>query len=306
MGSKEIGTLAMVLGILILLANLLSPNTAWDDLSAAVQNTPSFSNPFDERISQNPALIDEGTNDPDVVTNPAGVPNCSGVTAFYGCLTTRDGASSYVTDNAVDFQFNLREDSIPTNANLPVLEVIVLIQCRAVSGDSFQIILTDNNVVIQFNSLTVRCTSAEFTEVTIQNSFVPTRPLVSMFSNGYVFFVGVSSSVIDVSYISVSYIIGTEPECASADTLAYVGCLLSNFLNGVFRFFRLIVNAAVFLAQGFVYLGAILVALSGVFTVLFNLGAPSPFQEIIDIAVVGVSLVLVYDFVKTARGGGGV
>lgn len=311
MAARGIASLVVVLGVIVLLASLVSQSgtAAWNNLSSAAEATPSFANPFDERISQNPPLVADGTNPPVGASNADGVPNCDATdhVPYFGCLTTQDGEGSYVWDTTVDGQFSVREDSMPTTSSLPVLGLTILVECRATTGGQFQIALTNSTGVagIHYQSDTVRCTSSSFTEVSLTTSFVSVRPTVADFSGGLVIFVGVPPFGIEVSYIRVSYIIGMEPECTSGDTLAYVGCLFSNFIGGVIRFFRLIVNAFVFIAQGFVYFGSIVIAFAGLFAVLFTLGAPSPFQEIIDVAVIAMLLFLVIAVIQIVRGSEG-
>ena len=312
MGSA--GTIAMIVGVLaitfVLIAGLYpGAGAAWDTFSETVQAFPQFRNPFDETISSNPPLVADGDNSPEAAWNNGTVENCdeSDSVPYWGCVVSADGEDSYLSTPDGDNQFNVRYDNIPTTGSLPVLHAIVSIECRATVNGTFTISILDSTLGVRYSSPTVRCVGpwAEFIEMTVSATFVSIRPTVTQMTNGYIAFVG-DTGEFDVSYLSVSYVIGAENECSSADSLAYVGCLISSFFGTVVRGIRFVINGLIFTGQIVAWLFSVVAAFLGVVSFLFTLpDAPPIVQAVITGIVIALLVVVVLVIVGMARGSEG-
>src|SRR3989304_1461240 len=312
MGSA--GTIAKIVGVLaivfVLIAGLYpGAGAAWDTFSVTGQAFPEFQNPFYETISANPPLIADGDNAPDAAWNNGTVENCDDADAvpYWGCVVSADGEDSYLSTLAGDNQFNVRYDNIPTTGSLPVLHAIVSIECRATVNGTFSISLLDSALGVQYSSPVVRCVGpwAEFIEMAVSATFGSLRPTVTDMTNGYIVFAG-DTGEFDVSYLSVAFVIGAENECSSADSLAYVGCLISSFFGTVVRGIRFVINGLIFTGQIVAWLFGIVAAFLGVVAFLFALpDAPPIVQAVITGIVIALLVVVVLVIVGMARGSEG-
>lgn len=261
---------------------------------------PTFSNPFDERVTFTPSIIADGPNDVTNVSNIDDVEFCEeDESVFWGCVAIHDAEGSYVFDTS-DFQFSVRYDSIPTSSGLPVLGLAVTVQCRTFA--EFQVAVTNSTFGLQYQSDSVTCTSDnEFRDITVSASFVPTRPLVSDFTNGGIIFIGESESI-DVSFLSITFFIGFEPECVSGDTLAYVGCLLSNFFGAFVRVIRFILSGFVYVAEWFVAIGQTIGNYIAVIVWLYAIpGMPAPIQAFVDAFLTVLFAVIAIEVYKLVK-----
>jgi len=304
----------VVLGFIVLLANLVVPNTAWTDFVAAAQATPTFDNPFDERYEADLNIIADGSLAPKSSTDTAAVADCDTSadpgpgTDWWGCVNTPDGADSFASTDNSEPQFKVGLGAAGGfSGSLPVLAIRTMTQCSAATTVTVDYLFyksDDTTLIAEIPTDPFHCDSYE--NVTVYSYFVSPHATVSDYNNGVVRFnpSGGGSNVASFSYLRVTLIIGADVECSSADTLAYVGCIIGGFFNFIIRGVRTIVSALIFVAQGFIYLGSMVIAFFGLFAVVFTLGAPSPYQELIDVAVIAILVYMVVAFLKILRGAG--
>jgi len=309
--SESVGVvkIVIVLGLVFILVGALYPGeSGWNQFNASIQAFPTFQNPFDERISHTPLVIADGNNDPGVgqVVNNANVTNCddSDEDPYWGCVTTLDAAGSYIILNSSDNQFTVDSDLIPVSTTLPVFTVIVNVQCRGETDGTSQFQASINGSSNWFSE-TVTCTGINaWGNTTIINPFDTAYPLVSDFTGGLFRIVQVGGDL-DVSFMSFTFIIGNTGECASGDTLAYIGCQLGSFFSGVIRFFRAILNGIIFLGALIGYVLSIIVAFFGMVGFMFAIpGTPAFVQALITAFIVGGLLLVIIAVLRVARGSG--
>lgn len=351
MGSSggPVAGLILILGIIILLANLLVTNTAWDDLSAAVQNTPSFNNPFDATESTggvNDSFVPIG--DLDITEGGAFTdPQFSGCeeSAFHLCINTNDGNRSFVRFNFTTaaremfLYFNLTPPGVYNIEETTVAGYTIEISCRT---------LVNSTRAPFFSFVGVRATDPPlkslstgggfrscpygegFTLVTISDFSGGYGGDFEEFVNGFHSFLGASNfaffdpeddgiqpehgatpeaGTLDVSFVRISIVLTTglcrAPDGAWFPWAEEVACAIGNFGNTIWNGIVFVFNGLVYVGSFIVYLGGILLGVIGLFAVLFDLGAPSPFQEIVDIAVITMMSFIVIFVVLAVRGGEG-
>ena len=303
----------VVLGFIVLLANLVVPNTAWTDFVDAAQATPTFDNPFDERYEVDLNIVGDGSIAPASSADNAAVADCDTSadpgpgTDWWGCVNTPDGADSTASTDGVETEFKVELGAAAgLSGNLPVLAIRTMTQCNAAAAvivDYLFFKSDDVTLIAEIPTEPFRCDS--YNNGTVYSYFVTPHAIVSDYNNGVVLFNPEGGgNVASFSYLRVTLIVGADVECSSADTLAYIGCIIGGFFNFLIRGVRTIVSALIFVAQGFVYLGSMVVAFFGLFAVVFTLGAPSPYQEFIDVAVIAILVYMVVAFLKILRGAG--
>lgn len=314
--AKSLAGIVLVLGFVVLLANLLSPgNTAWDQFTAAVQALPSFVNPFAANQFDTAAVPNgEGTVDP---TGFVGAPT------FWEAMLTDDGNDSFVYSNATQSFFNYTLTAISA-ADMSMTAWTLDIACRNETDVKFAVIFsvlppadllmdlnTPGRVGIcpasedgQFTFLRLGGRNAEaldwsdFSGVTMRITKIhPTTDEPD------------SAAAMQISYVKVTLYGVTETECTAAPGawfpwLDETACAIGRVGEVVWKGLQFAFNGLIFIAQIFVYVGSILVSIAGLFAVIFTLGAPSPFQEILDIMVVVLLLFFVVFAIQTVRGSG--
>ena len=124
---------------------------------------------------------------------------------------------------------------------------------------------------------------------------------------------GVDDVPVDISTVRlVSTYQFAEAGCTAGDFFANLGCQIGQFFEGFINGIIWVVNGIVFVGQ-VIFAAASFVGRIGLaagqaifasFAAIFNLGAPSPVQEIIDIAVIGMLVFLAFLFVMIIRGTG--
>lgn len=117
-----------------------------------------------------------------------------------------------------------------------------------------------------------------------------------------------SPESVEISYISVTLTYLDDPTagagCNPSDFFYYF-CEFDLILSAGLQLAILVLNGALFILEIFIWMGGLILAFFGLFGVLFSLGAPSPYQEIIDVAVIAMLVFIIYGFAKSIRGTGG-
>jgi hypothetical protein len=326
--SNTLFKLILALGIVFLFIGLLGASfpayagatASWDAFTNSISTGPTFptfQNPFATQRQNFTLLpIADGSVPPASVTDNDAVASCdtdaTPTANWWGCLINRDASTSYVGSNN-QWRVILGAASGIPSAN-PILFLTVDIQCRTPSVDTpIQVDLfkaDDVSLVATITGITCGPGPA-FTNHSLQNDFVPLRPIVSDFSSGNLLVVVTSPFLSDVSYVAVIFTYGPEPECSSADTLGYIGCILSGFFNFIINGVRFLINGVVFIiatiATILLYIGSVVVnlfvGLAGSFGFLLALpNMPDPLQKGVAAFVIAVTAWIVYLAFKSVRG----
>jgi hypothetical protein len=111
--------------------------------------------------------------------------------------------------------------------------------------------------------------------------------------------------IVDVSFVEITlHIQGGEQPCAGF-LWDVVACTLGQFFSGIISVLQFLLNGLIFFASWIAYAGLVVIAGFGLFGAIFDIGAPSPWQEILDIIVIGSFMFLVLWLVALIRGPGG-
>jgi len=336
--------IVMVLGVVLLLSNLLTGASLseWNNLRNVLESGvtfPTFTDPFTPSESSYPALPDaQRLIETPVPTAFVGCSNTS--EGSNECLVTNDGDSSYARFFQVPtppvghgFRMNWSQAEYRVLLIPTVRRVELTAVCRTESENTtaarfnlFWDLRPDDleEAVLRFD-----CPLDTYTTTRVIKNY-PTGPVCtgpcltnSPFSSGvFDIFINqtdaVGNPVGRVTFLQLNVFLAggdtdcTAPEGAWFPTLDDLACAVIGFANLVWKGIVWAVNAGTYVILSIVAIVgfmvnvafAFFVALIASFGAIFNLGAPSPVQEIIDIAVIGMLVFLTFLFVMIIRGSG--
>jgi len=312
-------------GLVLLLANLLTGESLdeWNNLRTTLSagfDVPEFNDPF---------AVTRGRS----ISVPYGVSVESGATPYQSwvgctdnatqrelCINQRDDAYFEFGDTSLNLFVNWTNVGSVSAATISSVRATVECYTLTNSSDIFEIVFSwSRGTSLATFSPPIGCPRATgFVAVTAIEEYngtlsgtafndVPMAVLSNVVP-------GVNARIgyieLEVNYIPTGGGACVAPDGAWFPWADEIACAIANFAGVVFRIFQYFINGVIFVVQLIVSLASFVgtiafgffVALLASVSVLFNLGAPTPFQEILDIGVVGVLAYIVYSAVSTARG----
>ena len=338
--SHTIFKMVLVLGVVFLLVGALSPgaDAAWTAFSNTLSNFPTFDNPFAAKSFTFSARAN-GTADP---VNSRGVapepPNCDffegdpGTNQWWGCINKLDQNASYLTTGfGSDYNTSVFLDAFPDASRSYVLLTITInYQC---AGDGTNIPFFDfrpasgGPQLFSFHDLTIddppkpcpddynagmggfqlqtwsnlsTTTSKEETGGTLMSLFFTSGAELSWEPAG-----GTDTDLFLMSYVSVTVTYQVTSTCSSADTLIYIGCILTVvifFVVDVFLFFIEIIGFTGEIIFWFLSLISTFITLFGYFFAIP--GAPPIIQGLITVIFIAIIAFIAFAVMKVVRGTG--
>ena len=304
-----------VVGLLIVLTSAITGNTPpeWTAVRSSIQAGivwPTFVDPFAEDLVVFTFAPGETVGDDDETVG------CPGGDSWL-CLENDDGDESYVRVNATSGELLFMIANLPLNETRHITNVVLHVTCRTEDGEADATWRT-GAYVPSGNAL--ECGSF-YREYSFSMSKVPDDPFpawtwtdLDAIDNAF----GVEVFTDEAIFVTRAYVnvwTSGELECdappgAWFPWLDETACAIG---NGA----RLVFNALTWLANGFMWLGATVVSIIlfvggvvvnlilgtlSVYGTLFNLGAPSPVQEFIDVIVIVSAAYIIFVVVSLIRG----
>ncbi len=270
---------------------------------------PTFANPFDATLQVVlPVVADSYPPGPASATDNGATPSCTTATTptsnFWGCVSTHDGTTSYVTVDATNSAFEVTlaaADGIP--GGLPVLGVLVDTQCRAVGGTNETITYTFNSPGFTVTTQGLCVAGSGYTDTSSYNQFDYVHPTVTGFSGSDIQMTVSTPFTADVSFIKVTLVYGTTAECSSGNSLTYIGCIISGFVDFFVKLGRLAFNAVIYVFSWVFVIASFIASVFGILAWLFAIpGVPPEIQLVLDALLSAMAFVLLFNVAKLVRG----
>jgi hypothetical protein len=328
--TKGVVGILCVLGLVLLLANLVNPgNAAWENFKNTVQVTPVFNDPFTSAgsiITETRTIGSNGDSQPGSLEEPVGVVGCDEAD-WYKCVQSNDGNESYIISNYTKVGFAVQFDNSSYSYDI-ITDIIVTISCSTnntgpdLNSASFFIGVNETTFVPtggaeSLRDLSQRCpTYPAFGNVRIAIPQVPGFGLywhevsgLNISINWEIMVLAAntitySGDEMYVSFVQVDVLFETTPPC-TGNWFENTGCQIGRFIDVIWKGILFAVNAIIFVFSWLIYGGTVIIAGFGLFGAIFDIGAPSPWQEILDIIVIGSFVFIALWLISLARGPGG-
>lgn len=326
--SQSLFKIVVFLGLVLFMASIMAtpwvyvgqpipPNSTWGRMQTQMSSFPQFTNPFDSRGSVEMFGAADGNSTPAQVVNadPTNITHCTQSTNptanWYGCLLIADQATAYVMTNATHPAIKLNlSDAVGTSGGSVVLTLFATIQCKAtgispVTTKVDFIFERTNGSVFEFAQYAT-CNPGDFANNTLRVDFTAQpRASVADYADGKVYIQGQgSTNNIAVSYfhLRLEY---TDPDCAGADTLTYIGCVFG-------QAFRVLFNVVLFIVNGLIFVGQVLIWFVGMIGTFFSSilslvgvdGAPPVIAGFVGILLLGLFFYVAFVVMGKVRGTG--
>jgi hypothetical protein len=338
-GARDLTGIVFVLGTLLLLTSLMTPGgiAAWTNFRSTLDDNP-FSQQADPytllEINETLLPVSNGTYPPLDWTGT--IPDCnitSDESTYWKCLVSNDGFDSALTPSAslaYTVSWNATPISLPDwPSHSEIQGLTIRYECQAnIPGPPYEDML---GIAFELSARsdpgTVLATAFSYRSCINPEDDLAMANYTEFESfQGGLFTSGINASflaepeiaarilfdadhpgplVVWISHVQVDALILTQRfnkdiDCEGLEPFAHIACALSQFGNWVADAFAF--------GMGFLlWLGMLIinffVGVTGAFSAMFSLGAPSPFQEIFDLFIIAMVVFLVLKLAGTVRGG---